>query len=74
MSRAVICTELGREIQCARCKDFWPNDDEFFYFTKGRPHSWCKACYMNDPKTLAKRARFLDKQRVDRTQGKELAI
>lgn len=64
MSRAVKFTEIGREIQCAKCRDFWPNDNEFFFFTKGRPHSWCKACYMSDPKTIVKRQRWADKQRA----------
>lgn len=64
MSRGVKFTEIGREIQCARCKDFWPNDNEFFFFTKGRAHSWCKACYMSDPKTIIKRQRWALKQRA----------
>lgn len=62
MSRAVIKTELGIEIQCAKCNEFWPRDPEFFFFSKDRPHSWCKACYVNDPKTIAKKQRWIDKQ------------
>lgn len=58
MTRATIESELGEEIQCAKCKEFWPLDSEFFFFTKGRPHSWCKACYMSDPKTMEKRERW----------------
>ena len=29
--RPKIETELGTEILCSRCKDFWPADGEFFY-------------------------------------------
>lgn len=52
--RASIETELGTEIQCSRCMEFWPMDSEFFYFSRGKPQSWCKACYVNDPKQIAK--------------------
>jgi hypothetical protein len=38
-------TEIGREARCIKCGEFWPADLEFFYFKKGVPHSWCKACY-----------------------------
>lgn len=61
MTRAKIETELGTEIFCSRCQEFWPCDPEFFYFTKGRPHSWCKACYTNSPSTAAKRVRYATK-------------
>lgn len=42
--RPRIETELGTEIQCARCEAFFPADSEFFFAPKGRTHSWCKAC------------------------------
>ena len=61
MARAIITSELGEEIQCAKCREFWPLDAEFFFFTKGRPHSWCKACYIGDPKTMEKRERWRQK-------------
>lgn len=35
----MIFTELGEERQCACCKEFWPNDSEFFCHG-----SYCKAC------------------------------
>lgn len=38
-------TELGEEVKCASCQEFWPKDSEFFFFTNGKPHSYCKACY-----------------------------
>lgn len=41
--RPRITTELGEEIQCSKCLDFWPlNDSEFWPFPKC---PWCKACY-----------------------------
>lgn len=61
MTRATIETELGTEIFCSRCQEFWPCDPEFFFFTKGKPHSWCKACYTNSPSTAAKRVRYATK-------------
>ncbi len=63
MARERRTTELGEEVQCAKCKDFWPEDSEFYYFTRGKPHSWCKDCYINDDKMKAKVQRFLDKVR-----------
>lgn len=59
-------TELGEEVKCAKCGDFWPSDPEFFYFQGGKPHSWCKACYRSDEKVLAKVQRWKDKQKVGR--------
>jgi recombinational DNA repair protein (RecF pathway) len=69
MSRASKTTELGEEIQCAKCKEFWPADVEFFYFSHGRPHSWCKACYRNDPKIIAKNERWIQKQAAQRSSN-----
>lgn len=60
-------TELGLEIQCSRCREFWPADRDFFYFgPDGSPHSWCKACYRGDPKVVAKVERWKQKQRGNR--------
>lgn len=40
--------ELGPQRRCPRCGCWWPEDEEFFLWTriKGRPgwHSWCRAC------------------------------
>lgn len=34
-----------REKQCARCREFWPADEEFFTrLSDGRLHSYCRAC------------------------------
>lgn len=63
MTRARIETDAGTEIQCAKCKDFWPADTEFYFFTPSKGyHSWCKACYREDPKVLAKVQRGLAKR------------
>lgn len=55
--RQRIETDAGTEVLCAKCLEFWPEDPEFYYFNKGKPHSWCKACYLSDPKQIAKRQR-----------------
>ncbi len=48
MTRKTTQTELGTEIQCAKCKAFYPADREFFFHQPSNQygcHSWCKACY-----------------------------
>jgi hypothetical protein len=73
--RATQQTELGEEVQCAKCLEFWPADVEFFYFNAGKPHSWCKACYLTDPKVIAKQQRWQEKQialRAQKRSGTEL--
>jgi len=45
--RALI-TDIGRELYCPRCKEFWPADTEFFHSTPSHRDGlafWCKACY-----------------------------
>ncbi len=64
--RNTIQTELGEEVQCTKCGDFWPADPEFFFFSNGRPHSWCKACYLNDPNIVAKVKRGSLKKTAER--------
>lgn len=64
MARERCITELGDEVKCSKCNDFWPADSEFFFFNKGRPHSWCKDCYVNDDKMKAKVQRYIDKNRA----------
>ncbi len=47
MARDYMQTQLGTEARCAKCRDFWPADPEFYFFqSSGKPHSWCKACYI----------------------------
>ncbi len=64
--RLKIETELGTEIQCSRCKDFWPADREFFYTARGKLHPWCKASYLSDEKVIQKTERWKESQRVAR--------
>lgn len=71
--RETIETELGTEIQCAQCKDFWPADKEFFYgATGGGLHSWCKACYRANPKVKARKQRWLDSEKARRVDAAAL--
>ncbi len=38
-------TELGLEITCSICFDYWPADKEFYnILSDGRFHSSCRAC------------------------------
>lgn len=39
-------SELGLECRCSRCGEYWPADEEFFYMLRGKPHCYCKACYI----------------------------
>jgi hypothetical protein len=49
VSRDRIESDAGPEIRCAKCREFWPADPEFYFIqTDGRPHSWCKACYIEE--------------------------
>ncbi len=55
MRNQVIETEIGKEKQCSKCKEFWPLDSEFFFSRLREPRkdgsrrkgydSVCKACY-----------------------------
>lgn len=44
--------EFGNlEKRCARCKEYWPADTEFFYATRSTQdglHNWCRACYVEN--------------------------
>jgi hypothetical protein len=68
--RASIQTELGEEVQCAKCREFWPADPEFYFFSKGKPHSWCKACYLSDPNIVAKIQRGIERRSADHRQAR----
>lgn len=61
MARNFTETECGIELQCSCCKKYYPADLEFFYKEKKSKwglHSWCKACYEENPKQIAKRRRW----------------
>ena len=59
MTRECAVTDLGTEIRCTRCGEFWPADEEFFYRHAGGWHSYCKACYLSHPCITARRAKPL---------------
>ena len=65
-ARPVRMTEIGEEIQCAKCLEFWPADGEFFYKEKGKWHRLCKDCYRNDPRIILKNARWVAKAKEQR--------
>lgn len=45
-TRKAVRTDLGLEILCARCGDYWPATTEFYYRCGSKGwHSYCKACY-----------------------------
>lgn len=48
-------TELGTECRCSRCHEWWPADAEFFFMCKGKPHTWCKACYIANDAAVGRR-------------------
>lgn len=56
MAQRFRATELGRERQCTKCGDYWPDDAEFFYLSKGKTQQPCKACYAQLPSRKARRA------------------
>jgi len=64
-------TELGPEIQCVKCQEFWPADREFFYMSKGKPHSWCRACYDASPSARGRRENWNAKIKAQRAAAKE---
>ena len=57
MARESIQTELGEELQCSRCRSFWPADEEFYSRVRagGAFKSWCKACLIADDRDRAQR-------------------
>ncbi len=56
MAQRFRATELGRERKCTKCGDYWPDDAEFFYLSKGKTQQPCKACYAQLPSRKARRA------------------
>lgn len=69
MPRKTKMTDLGLEIECCKCGEFYPADTEFFYAQKNTKygiHSWCKACYEQQPSVIAKRQRWQEKQKMQR--------
>lgn len=50
-------TEIGPQRMCRKCGDWWPDDAEFFFLSKGKPRQPCKACYAELPSVIAKAER-----------------
>jgi len=50
-------TELGTERRCTKCGDYWPDDAEFFYTSRGKTQQPCKACYAQLPSRVARKER-----------------
>lgn len=40
-------TELGRERRCTKCREWWPDDKEFFYSPE---YGWCVGCHREKAK------------------------
>ena len=51
-------TELGIERLCAGCGEWWPEDDEFWYYQRGRIIGRCRACWSEREKGVGKRRSF----------------
>lgn len=58
MTRFCRESELGPEIQCKGCDEYWPADKEFFPFCNGRPRAHCKACVKE--RTVLKETRLAE--------------
>lgn len=63
-ARKTKFTELGLELQCTQCKEYYPAEAEFFFRTK--KNRWgltsrCKACYQNYPSVIARRQAVREK-------------
>jgi hypothetical protein len=55
----VVDTELGRELLCSKCQEYWPMDTEFFH-RANTCHGFrteCKACYFELPSVMRKSAK-----------------
>lgn len=54
MKSRFIETDIGTEIRCAKCREYWPSDD--YSTASGRKHSYCKVCFAAYQKSRRKRA------------------
>lgn len=64
MVAKIIRTELGTERRCTKCNEYWPEDSEFFYSSKGKIQQPCKACYVELPSRKVRKANQVKAQRV----------
>jgi len=52
-----VTTELGLERRCYDCKEWWPQDHEFWYFDKkGKVQGRCRACWVDYNRSRRKKA------------------
>ena len=52
-----ISTVLGLERRCFDCQEWWPQDEEFWYFdAKGKVQGRCRACWVDFNKSRRKTA------------------
>lgn len=48
-------TDLGTELRCSKCGEYWPMDSEFFFRSRRDGfRSPCKACYYELPSSIRK--------------------
>lgn len=66
MTQRTRITELGQERCCSKCGEWWPDDTEFFFRTRGRTCSPCKACYYELPSVVAKEQRRKEQRQAAR--------
>ena len=53
-----VFTDLGLELRCPACGDYWPADTEFFFPQPGKTgglHCYCKACYREKTRAAQER-------------------
>jgi hypothetical protein len=43
---AVKRTELGIERRCFACGEWWPQDETFWYLSRGKVMGRCRACWV----------------------------
>ncbi|MGQ7300607.1 hypothetical protein [Marinobacter nauticus] len=64
MAAKTIHTELGKERCCTKCGDYWPEDSEFFYSSRGVIQQPCKACYAELPSRKERKANEVKAQKL----------
>ena len=70
-----ISDEFGLEYRCCKCEEFFPADLEFFYKSSNGSGlaSWCKACLEADPKRIARKNRWREKDKQMRALKRKLS-
>lgn len=49
-----IDTELGTERLCRGCGEFWPLDETFWYFQRGKVMGNCRACWADRSRAIVR--------------------